>query len=381
MKLKVMQSNLLPALTAATRAINARTTLPVLESVLLDAQDDTVVLTTTNLEIGYRIPVSAKVEKPGKVTVPAKDLLKIVKAASDLIEIECEDPSLAQPLVTVTSGFITRRIRGIDAEEFPNVDDVPALSTSLVIQATQLRDAINETVKFAGTTEARPILTGEHLALVGGKVTLTAANNFALGVAVIDGAEVIAGEFTDRGIVIPAVNLAQVAKVLAKSKPGEAVAVGFGAKNQVFFGFENGWRIVSRLIDGTYPNWQQVVPPKSRGATKVTVELAAMRELFDALNGDRHVKLTFGDDSINAYREADGEEFDASIPAVMAEYTGDMVWGVDPDYMRDVLSSTPGKTLTIELSSTLAPALIYPDDATSYVVMPVKLPSSMKVSA
>jgi DNA polymerase-3 subunit beta len=375
MKLKVMQSNLLPALTTAARAINPRVTLPVLEGVLLVAEGDRLELHSTNLEIGFRIPVSAKIEEPGRVVIKGKSLLEIVKNApkDGLIEISAGEGSGADVPVVVLAGRVSRKLKGIDAEEYPAIE-LPPQSKQLTVGALDLRAAIEQVVAFASSEDARPILQGVALSASPVGLRLTAANNFTMGTTPFP---ITDGDFgPGEELVIPHKSLTEVTKLLAKATAGETVLIQYGERNQVWFDFSSGIRLVSRLIDGQYPNWQQVMPVEGAhgSAARMVVDRDALAELLRAVNGASVARLTLKPDRIEVWAKQgyDDDEVDASIDA-----TGDvdfMVWGFDPAQLRLVVNSAPGKQLVLYAPGPLSPALIYsPDDEARYAIMPVRL--------
>lgn len=375
MKLKVMQSNLLPALTTAARAINPRVTLPVLEGVLLVAEGDRLELHSTNLEIGFRIPVSAKIEEPGRVVIKGKSLLEIVKNApkDGLIEISAGEGSGADVPVVVLAGRVSRKLKGIDAEEYPAIE-LPPQSKQLTVGALDLRAAIEQVVAFASSEDARPILTGVELSASPLGLRLTAANNFTMGTAPFP---ITDGDFgPGEELVIPHKSLTEVTKLLAKATAGETVLIQYGERNQVWFDFSSGIRLVSRLIDGHYPNWQQVMPVEGAhgSAARMVVDHDALAELLRAVNGASVARLTLKPDRIEVWAKQgyDDDEVEASIDA-----TGDidyMVWGFTPAQLRLVVNSAPGEQLVLYAPGPLSPALIYsPDDEARYAIMPVRL--------
>ena len=260
-----MQENLARGLSVVSRAVSSRSTLPVLANVLLKTEDAGLKLTATNLEIGITYWVPGKIETDGATTVPAKLLTDLVNSlpAGDKIDLELGRGESLH----LRSGRFETHIKGIDADEFPAIQTAGDRPTTRVAQNV-LRRALTETAFAAASDEARPILTGVLAKFEGDQLTLAAADNYRIAVKTIP----ILDAVPETSVVIPARALNELARVLADvDDPVDIVLAG--GRNQVLFHLD-GIDLVSRLIDGQFPNYQQVVPegahdprgPRSRGA-------------------------------------------------------------------------------------------------------------------
>ena len=265
MKLSVMQENLARGLSVVSRAVSNRSTLPVLANVLLKTEDAGLKLTATNLEIGITYWVPGKIETDGATTVPAKLLTDLVNSlpAGDRVDLALG----ASDTLDLRCGRFETHIKGIDADEFPAIGAAGERPTTRIAQNV-LRQALAETAFAAASDEARPILTGVLARFEGDKLTLAAADNYRIAVKTIP----ILDAVPETSVVIPARALNELARILSDvDDPVEVVLAG--GRNQILFHLD-GIDLVSRLIDGQFPNYQQVVPqtphdagdPRSRGA-------------------------------------------------------------------------------------------------------------------
>ena len=246
-----MQENLARGLSVVSRAVSNRSTLPVLANVLLKTEDAGLKLTATNLEIGITYWVPGKIESDGATTVPAKLLTDLVNSlpTGDRVDLDLGSGDLLH----IRCGRFESHIKGIDADEFPAIGAAGERPTTRIAQNV-LRRALAETAFAAASDEARPILTGVLAKFEGDQLTLAAADNYRIAVKTIP----ILDPVPDTSVVIPARALNELARILADvDEPVDVVLAG--GRNQILFHLD-GIDLVSRLIDGQFPNYQQVVP-------------------------------------------------------------------------------------------------------------------------
>src|SRR4051794_6710959 len=375
-KLSVMQENLARGLAVVSRAVSTRGTLPVLANVLLRTEDGGLKLTATNLEIGITYWVPGKIETDGATTVPARLFADLVSSlpGSERVDLELQGADVLH----VRAGRFATHIKGIDADEFPTIQTAGERPTTRIAQKV-LRRALSETIFAAASDEARPILTGVLARFEGDRLTLAAADNYRIAVRTVD----ILDPVESVSVVIPARALAELARVLSDTDdPVELVLAQ--ARNQVLFHVE-GIDLVSRLIDGQFPNYQQVLPQSH--ATRAELEreelLRAVRPAaLIASSSANIVKLRVGPDG-----QADGDNgVMVTATADVGDYEGAVEAAVEGDgttiafnarYLADVLTNVDADRFAIELNGPLSPGVFRPvgDDAYVHVVMPVRTTS------
>ena len=261
MKLSVMQENLARGLQVVSRAVSSRSTLPVLANVLLRTEDAGLKLTATNLEIGITAWVPGKIDAEGSLTVPARLFNDVVAGLPSGERVDLE--RTARTTLRIRAGRYQTQLRGIDADEFPVIPSPGERPTTRVSQK-ELRAALSEVVFAAATDEARPILTGVLTRLSGDRLTLAAADNYRIAVAALP----ILDPVEDTSLVVPARSYAELMRVLSDTDDPVDIMLA-SSKSQVLFHVE-GIDLVSRLIDGQFPNYQQVLPTRTR--TRAVVE-------------------------------------------------------------------------------------------------------------
>jgi DNA polymerase-3 subunit beta len=367
-----MQENLARGLSVVSRAVSSRSTLPVLANVLLKTEDAGLKLTATNLEIGITYWVPGKIESDGATTVPAKLLTDLVNSlpAGDKIDLELT----AGESLHLRSGRFETHIKGIDADEFPAIQTAGDRPTTRVAQNV-LRRALTETAFAAASDEARPILTGVLAKFEGDQLTLAAADNYRIAVKTIP----ILDAVPDTSVVIPARALNELARVLADVDDPVDIVLAAG-RNQVLFHLD-GVDLVSRLIDGQFPNYQQVVPKDHTTRAVLDREelLRAVRPAaLIAHESANIVKLQIG---------AEGEPgITVSANAEVGDHVGQVEAAVEGDgttiafnarYLADVLTNVDADQFALELNGPLSPGVFKPigDDRYVHVVMPVRTTS------
>jgi len=378
MNVSMMQENLARGLQTVSRAVSSRATLPVLANVLLKTQDAGLKLTATNLEIGISSWVPGKVEGEGEITVPAKLITDLVASLpNQRIDLEL---SVKDRTLKLTCGGSRASIKGIEADEFPVVAAIGEAPTTAVASRA-LREALTEVVFAAASDESRPILTGVLTRFAGETMTLAAADNYRIAVRTLAVGRPVGAELT---IVVPARSYAELIRILPDSDDPIEVTVTPN-RSQALFHVE-GTDLVSRLIEGQFPNYEPVVPKRDAWTARAVVD----REAF--LAGARRASI-FARDSANIVKvEVGGDGSDGSGIAITAHAAdvGDNADSLEAAfegspttiafnarYLIDVLANLGSDEAALELSGPLAPGVIrgVGKDDYVHVIMPVRTAS------
>jgi len=366
-----MQENLARGLSVVSRAVSNRS-LPVLTNVLLKTEDGGLKLTATNLEIGITYWVPGKIETEGATSVPARLLTDLVNSlpGGEPILLELGEGETLH----IRAGRFESNIKGIPADDFPTVQTAGERPITRVEQKV-LRQALDETAFAAASDEARPILTGVLARFEGDQLTLAAADNYRIAVkrvTVLDPVE-------ETSVVIPARALHELARVLADTDDPVSIVLAH-SRNQLLFHVE-GVDLVTRLIDGQYPNYQSVLP-----ATHATRAVLDREELLRAV---RPAAL-IAHESANIVKLGVGLEGDPGITVSANAEVGDHVGRIEAEvegdgttiafnarYLADVLTNVDAEQFALELNGPLSPGVFKPggDDHYVHVVMPVRTTS------
>jgi DNA polymerase III subunit beta len=366
-----MQENLARGLQVVSRAVSGRSTLPVLANVLLKTEDAGLKLTATNLEIGITVWVPGRIDGEGTLTVPARLLTDVVNGlpAGERVDLEVDGTALH-----VRAGRFKTHLRGIDAEEFPVIPSPGERPTTRVSQGA-LRKALSEVAFAAATDEARPILTGVLTRLSGDRLTLAAADNYRIAVKSLP----ILDPVEDTSLVVPARSYTELMRVLNDSDDPVEIMLA-SSKSQILFHLE-GIDLVSRLIDGQFPNYQQVLPTSH--ATRAVADrdelLKAVRlSALIASSAANVVKLSLTADGPGSITIAAAADVGDATGEVEAAVEGDAVQiAFNARYLQEALQNVDADQLALEFSGPLSPGVLRPtsDEDYVHVIMPVRTPS------
>ncbi len=370
-KLSLMQENLARGLQVVTRAVSTRTTLPVLSNVLLRTEDAGLKLTATNLEIGITCWVPGKIDTDGALTVPAKLLTDLVNSMPpETVTLETDGSSGLR----IHCGRYSAHLRGIDADEFPAIPLAGERPTTRIAQKV-LRRALGEVVFAAATDEARPILTGVLTRFNGDRITLAAADNYRIAVKTIDTLNPV----EEKALVVPAKAYAELARVLTDTDDPVDVVLA-PAKNQVLF-HADAIDLVTRLVDGQFPNYQQVLP--TTHTTKATLDreelLKAVRlSALIASSSANVVKLSLPGEGGTSVAMSAAAEIGENEGEVEAEVEGEPTTvAFNARYLTEALQNMVGERLALEFNGPLSPGVLRPvgDEDYVHVIMPVRTAS------
>ena len=373
MKLTCLQENLNKGLGIVGRAVATRSTLPITNNVLLTTEDSKLKLAATNLEIAISCWMDAKVSEGGAITVPARLLTDFVNSLpEDSIDISLSPKTKTLELKCAR---FAGRINGVDADEFPPIPSIgDGVTTKIDVEA--LRAAIAQVVFAAATEETRPVLTGILCEFEGKSLTMVAADGFRLAVH----KATIAQPVTERTeVIIPARALNELQRLMAEQEEPVELTINPG-KSQVLFRLKD-IELVSQLIQGTFPNYNQLIP--ERYTTRAEVALADFTKAtrtasIFAREGSAIVRLliTPGDGGKQGKIElsARAEEVGDNTGEVDAAVEGEeSKIAFNSKYLGDVLGVLHAERVGLETTSPSSPGVIRPvgDDKYIHVVMPM----------
>lgn len=380
MRISCVQDRLSRGLAIVGRAVGGRTTLPVLNNVLLASDGDRLRLSATNLEIGITTWVSARVEVEGQLTVPARLLADFVNSLPGDQAVSLEANARTSAL-HIQSGRFDANVKGIDADEFPPIpaaEDRPTIKLS----AALLKEIITQVAFSAAKDETRPVLAGVNMKVDETKLTMAAADGFRLSVRE---AALERGLQETLDIIIPARSLTELARLLSDGEDEVEVTVTPN-RSQVLFRVrseQGDVNLVSRLLEGQFPDLLRVIPKtyNTRANVKRTEFVTATRiaALFarDAANVVRldvspgaEGGLTPGKISVSANAAEVGDnrsELDAAVEGDETHIS------FSSEYLSDVLGVLNADEIALEVTGPLSPAIVRGIGVADYthVIMPM----------
>lgn len=364
MKFSCEKALLQTALSTASRAVSAKSTIPALEGLLLEAEH---VLTVTgfNMETGIRTNCAADILKTGSILLPARLFGEIVrKLPDDVVTI-----SAVKLSVQIQCGFSEFQLQGLDPEEYPLLPEVDC-QNSFSLEERSLKSMISQTLFAVSDNESRPIHTGSLFEVEAEQVTVISVDGFRLALRrekLMDSE----GEFQ---FVVPGSALSEVEKICRDTD--EEASVTMGAKHIIFQMGET--MLVSRRLEGDFLAWRKAIPrDNSIGVMVNTRSFLQSIERVSLIISEKlksPLRCVFGENEIHlSTKTAIGIATDCCVADGVG---GDLEIGFNNRYMLDALKAAPADEVRLELSTGVSPCVILPtegDENFLYMVLPVRL--------
>jgi DNA polymerase III subunit beta len=376
MKVTVLQENLARGLGTVSKAVSPRSTLPVLANVLIASDEGRLRLSATNLEMGITCWIPARIEEDGSTTVPARTFSDLVTTLpSDQVLLRL-DP--ATQTLNVRGGTSTNDIKCIDAQEFPPMP-APDFEGAVQINTGDFREMIHQVAFAASSDEARPVLMGVLVQVDRDKLTMAAADGFRLSVRK---AVLSTPSAAPVSAIVPAQALKELARVATESDEPIYMVLPKG-RGQVVFRVRDV-EVVSQLIDGTFPDFQQIIPRSYKSRTLVStsslLKACKQAEIF-AREGSNVARLNIK----SAQSEMQPSELEISATSeetgkneTIVEATVDgngLLIAFNVKFLREALEVIRTPNVALETSAPNAPGVVRPvgDDQFLHVIMPMHL--------
>jgi DNA polymerase-3 subunit beta len=367
MKLSLPTTELLSQLQTVTRVASTRSAVQALSGVLLSADQAGAELLATDMEVGLRVALQAEVSRPGQTVLPARLLLDIVRTLpADHVSLELRS---AEQDVELLCGGAVFHLRTLRVEDFPSLP-TPAEDARVSLPAQAFVETVERVIRSASRDETRPVLTGILIAAADQELRMVATDSYRLSVkrTVLDAP--LQGTLE---VNVPSRALQELTRIAQQSQ--SAVLIAGVSQNQVIFELD-GVVLSSRLIDGQFPNYRQLIPESVEHELRLsTAELADVvrrTSLLAQKNAPLRLAFAEGELTISAQTPDVGEASE-TIPVPFRGEPFEI--GFNPEFLRDGVDSIDTDELVMKLISPLRPGLIEspePDDFV-YLVMPIRL--------
>jgi len=381
MKLTCTHENLKKAVYSTERVVGKQITLPILENILLQTDHGMLKISATNLEIGVFLKIGAKIEEEGEITVPARLLSNFVNnlGAESTVSLSVIDQTLH-----IESGSSKAQIKGLSAQDFPIIPEMEG-DFLFSLSAQEVKEAIPRLAICVSPDSTRPELSGINMLLQKIEVRMAATDSFRLAEAILvpkTENERNLDIFIEKtnSIIIPLNAVSEVFRVI--SNDTQEIKVGI-EESQIFFQVDNV-RIVSRLINGKYPEYRQIIPQSF--ATKVVLEKdSALRAVkisgIFASNKTGEVKFTADDKKNTVTVQSRAEEVGENSTILETEIAGPAQEAIfNPRYMADGIQAVSGPKLLLLMNSGSSAAVLRMAQGEkneevptyTYIIMPIK---------
>lgn len=364
MKFRCDRDVLSEALQTVQRGVSSRPGIPALTGVLIRAAvGEGLTLTTTDLEVSARLTIEVQVTEDGVALVPARVLTDTAKSLSDApVEFEADEAQ-----ARIRCAAYEGALRLLPAEDFPVVHR-PA-GTPILVAAGLFAEAVSQVAKAASRDEARPVLTGVLLEISREGVTLVATDSYRLAVR-----ELAASAPAEAKAIVPERALSEAARAAQALEKGEVQIVI--EESQASFVID-GLTLTSRLIEGEFPNYRQLLPEAYENRLTVSRQqlMDALRRVGLLARDAAPVRMEFN--ALGVKLSSQSPDLGQAVEAVEARYEGEeLTAAFNPTYLLDGLTAVSGETARLEVRDGLKPGVIRGESEDfTYLVMPVRLPT------
>jgi DNA polymerase-3 subunit beta len=375
MKFKINRDHFGSGLQLISNVVGMRKTMPILQNVLIEANDGKISLTTTNLDLGMKCSVKADVEETGSVTLPVRDLSRIVKELADM-EVSVTASGTAKATIS-TRGSVFNII-GMDSKEFP---PLPTLTESKVfsISRQELKEMLKSVSYAQSVNEERYMLKGVFFQINSEELSLVATDGRRLAVSTKKMKISQQGEF-----ILPSMTVSEIEKIPDLSEEVElsytdrqvAIKLSLPNESDGNIGFVESIYLVSKVVEGKYPNFKQVIPKDDFNQALVERELMQECVHRAALVSDEKVTLRLKNDEMEIFGQSTLGDASESMKI---SYTGeDAVVSFNPKFLLDPLKSILSDKINFEFRDDMSPGVfkVYGEDVPGVdilcVVMPIR---------
>jgi DNA polymerase III subunit beta len=379
MKLTCTQENFKKAIYCTERVVGKQITLPILENILIETDHGMLKISATNLEIGVFLKVGAKIEQEGSITVPARLISNFVNnlPPEGTVLLEVLDQTLH-----IESGAFKAQIKGLGSQDFPIIPEMEG-GFLFSVPAQELKEAIPKLATCITLDTTRPELTGFNVVLDKLEIRLASTDSFRLAESVVTLIRDNPQEyelFTEKttSIIVPLSTMLEVFRVIGNDT--QEIKVGI-EESQIFFQVDNV-RIVSRLINGRYPEYSQIIPREF--ATKVVLakdDVLRAVKIAGIFTNSKSGEVQFSIDGGEVRVRSKAEEVGENQTVLKAEISGSSQEAIfNPRYMIDGLASITAPHVALLMNSSSSPAVLRMVQGEkneevlsyTYIIMPIK---------
>jgi DNA polymerase-3 subunit beta len=365
MKLITTKQALVEALGIANKAVSSRSSIQVLSGVLIDAREEGITLSATDMEISIKAPLPGRVEQPGSLVVPARIATDIARSLP-IGEVVIEQRA-GETQVEIRAGESVFNLHSLPAVDFPQL---PTFSgEGFTVGKAAFLETVDRVAPSASRDETRPVLTGVLIQFGADSVQMVATDSYRLSVkdtpvesSIVDTVQVI----------VPARTLLELSRIATGT--GDAALVIEPTENPVLYPV-GGISLISRLIDGQFPNYRQLIPETFDYEVAIDHDelLEAVRRIGLLAQKNAPLRLRFADNTLTV--SAESQDVGKAQEAMPVQYSGDeLEIGFNPEFLEAGVAAIKESPVYLRLISPLRPGLVKgAADDFLYLVMPIRL--------
>ena len=371
MKIVCEKEKLLKGINSVVRGVPTRTTMPILEGILIQTNDNELKLTSYDLELGIEYTMECEVQEEGNTVVNSVMFSEIIRKLPDTdISIELNENNL---LVIECEGSLYK-LSTMNPDEFPELPKI-VVENSIETEQTVLKNMIRKTIFAVSIEENRPIFTGCLFEVINNSLNVVAIDGFRMG-WVSNSLSVASNNFK---AVIPGKTLNEVNKIILDSF--DSIKIGV-SKNQAIFEMEN-CKIVTRLLDGEFLNYASVIP--SNWETRIRVNKNSLQNCFErvslisssSIEKEKKYPVKISIDVGKVLISCTNQTGDAKEEIYLETEGKELEIGVNPKYFLDALKAIDDEEIYVSFGTNISPCVIKPVDETSkdytYMILPIRM--------
>ncbi|MEA1910046.1 MAG: DNA polymerase III subunit beta [Patescibacteria group bacterium] len=363
MRISILLEKFKRGLNAVDRIVSSKNTLPILNNILIKTEDNQVVLSATDLEVGVNYYLGGKVESEGAITIPGKVLSNFINSLNE----EKINLLSNNGVLSAKTEKSEASINGMAPDDFPIIPKVEG-KTLAEIDGMALKQAISQVAFSVSYDESRPVLTGVYFKSDGKSLKLVATDSYRLAEKEVVGVSV--SEKID--FIVPIKTINELHRIITSSEKIKIIA----SENQVMF-LLSDMDIVSRIIEGEYPDYEQIIPKNFK--TKAVIKTAELANIvktasFFAKENANNIKMNFAGNEITV--EAVSSQlgnFKSKIPCTLSGEDNEISFNAK--YLLDALGGLNSNEMTLEMVGKLNPGVIKPSGGNlgiTYIIMPLR---------
>ena len=364
MKIVCYNQELIKGVNTVLKAVPQRTTMPILECILIEAENGEISLTANNMELGISTVISGDIVTPGSIAIDAKMFSEMVKKLPDNdVTIEANDSNYE---VTIQCEEAFFRIRGKDGDEFTKLPSIDR-DQYFTINQFDLKQVINQTIFSIATNENNKIMCGELFEVSGNNLRVTSLDGYRISIRNVE----LRDDYGKFKKIVPGKTLSEISKILTGEADSEVLV--YVTNNHILFEFDDTV-VVSRLIEGEYFHVEQMLTGDY--ATKVVINKRKLMSCFDRAtlfireSDKKPIIIDISDEGIDLKLVSNMGSFEEHATA---EKTGkDLTIGFNPRFFMDILKVIDEEDINIYMMNSKAPCFIKDAEATyTYLLIPV----------
>jgi DNA polymerase-3 subunit beta len=366
MKVTVEKDELQKKLSDIQNIVEKKNTMPILNHFLLTAEKGGSYITATDLETAFKEPVKFSIAEEGRMCIPARKLFEIVKEMDGEVNLESADTQW----VKVKSGKSNFRLASLSADDFPVWPSLES-TEEMEIDSSLLLEMIDKSIYAAGESDTRYVLNGLLFHVKpGGALIVVGTDGHRLA---LSERAIASKSKEEKKMIVSRKSVAELRRFLSDEAKPVKVVVG---KNHVLFKIDD-IQFLTRLIEGTYPNYEQVIPTANEKILTVDRNLLtkSLRRV-SIMSRERSNAVKVDIDSSNMVISASNPDLGEASDEISASYSGDaMTMAFNARYVLDALNAMSSEKVILKLNEPLSPAMIMEDGGEDYkcVVMPMRL--------